>query len=165
MRYTLRTLSACAISCLFYGVSPSLAQQVPSPTNLQLEIETETGARCRVFSGGPTLNVSGGNQPLTYFNVGQDTPQDFYGMVSLSVPIGGNSAKSQEFCHKMADLEIKKKKMDIYLELFERGVLSKEEVDNIREELFPSPVVRKEPKQRKISADGKYPQVIVSYNN
>ena len=162
MRDSLRALSACAVSGLLYCFNPAVAQQISTPTNIQLEIETETGARCRVFAGGPTLGITGGNQPLTYFNTVQDNPQDFYGMMSLSIPIGGGSGKAKELCYTMADIEVRKKRMDVYLELFERGVVTQEEVDAIRQELFPTP----KPKPGEQSTSSRVrPQAIISYNN
>ena len=115
-----------------------------------------------MFTGGPILGVTGGNQPLTYFNTAQDNPQDFFGMMSLSIPIGGGSGRAKELCYTMADIEVRKKKMDVYLELFERGVVTKEEVDAVRQELFPSP----KPKPGDQSTSGNItPQAVISYNN
>ena len=163
MRYSLRNLSACAISCLFYCFNPAVAQQISTPTNIQLEIETETGARCKVFSGGPTLGVTGGNQPLSYFNTAPDeNPQDFFGMISLSIPLDFRTGKARDLCYKMADVEVRKKRMDVYLELFERGAITKDEMDIMREELFPVP--NKGGDREKLSNGGK-PQAIISYDN
>ena len=160
MRNSLRAISACAVTGLLNCLNPALAQQIPNPTNMQMEIETETGARCRVFSGGPTLNVSGGNQPLTYFNSIKDDPQDFFGMVSLSIPLDLSVGKAKSLCYGMADIEIRKKKMDVYLELFERGIVTNEEVDALRQELFPSA----KSSGLKPQSSARRPMAVVSYN-
>lgn len=84
------------------------------------------------------MGVTAGNQPLSYFNT-QESPQDLYGMLSLSVPIGGGASRSREICFQMGELELKKKKLDIYFELFERGVVTQDEIDTLRQSLFPTP--------------------------
>jgi hypothetical protein len=112
------------------------AQQIILPTS-QLEVETETGTRCRSQTTSPSLNVSGGNYAPNNI-VGQED-KGAYGLITMTVPLFSQDGKNNALCQSIADLEAKKKKLDIYLELMERGLITESEVDALRKELFPQP--------------------------
>lgn len=118
--------------------SPSAvkAQQIILPTS-QLEVETETGSRCRTQSTSPSLNLSGGNYAPN--NVIGQEDKGAYGLVTVTIPLFSQDAKNNALCQNIAELEAKKKKLDIYLELMERGLITEAEVDALRKELFPQP--------------------------
>lgn len=131
-----RLLVACAAAGMFCNPSAVSAQQIILPTS-QLEVETETGTRCRTQSTSPSLNLSGGNYAPNNI-IGQED-KGGYGLVTMTIPLFSQDGKNNALCQNIAELEAKKKKLDIYLELMERGLISEEEVNALRKELFPQP--------------------------